>query len=94
VEGGEAVLAVDDEVAAVGLGQVADVGERLDRIELEALLGEQQDRARDRRLAGGGFVEVLDRGDLGARLALERGVGGLDLGGLSASSAAASRADR
>src|SRR5688500_3580828 len=64
VQGGEAMLAVDDEILAAWLLKIADVLEPADRLERELLLGEEQHRARDRRLADGGFVEIGDRADL------------------------------
>ena len=48
---GQPVLAVDDQELAVGLCQVADVVELAERLEVQLLGGEQQHRARDRRLA-------------------------------------------
>ncbi len=77
----EAVLAVDDEVLAVGLVEVADVVERADGVEVERVGREEEHRARDGGLAHGGLVEVLDCRDLGLRhLALEGLVRRLDLG--------------
>jgi hypothetical protein len=79
IEGGEAVLAVDDQVFPPGFLEVADVVELPHRVERERLCGEQQDGAGDGRLGHGRLVEVADGGDLLPRdVALERGVGALD----------------
>src|SRR6266496_2769808 len=76
----QAVLPVDDQVLRTRLFQVADVVEALERIEVQALGREQQDGARDRRLALRRFIEVLDRRHLGPRqIALERAVAAFDL---------------
>ncbi len=81
VERREAVLAVDDEVLATRLLEVAHVVERLYRLEAQHVGREQQHRAGDRRLAHDGVVEVADRRNLAAgQLALERRVRVLDLG--------------
>ena len=72
---GQPVLAVDDQVLAVGLHEVADAVESAGRLEAEPLGREQQDRPRDRRLAHRRLVEVRDRAHLDAReLALEGAV--------------------
>ena len=77
---GEAVLAVDDQEFLLRLGQVADAFDA-GGAEAELFGGEQEDRARDRRLRDRRFVEVLERLDLGlGQRALERLVGALDLG--------------
>src|SRR5581483_1890521 len=79
VQGGEAVLAVDDEVLAARVLQVAHVLEAAHRRERERLRGEQEDRAGNGRLARRRFVEISDRGDLRARKrSLERRVAALD----------------
>ena len=81
VERGETVLSVDDQVLPAGLLEVPHVVEGPDGREGELVGREQQDGARYGRLAHRGVVEVANRGDLAARhLALERGVGVLDLG--------------
>ena len=73
------VLAVDDQVLRPRLLQVADVLEALERIEVQPLGREQQHGSRDRRLAHGRLIEVLDRRHLGLReVALERAVAALD----------------
>jgi hypothetical protein len=74
------VLAVDDQVLGRGLAQAAGrpvaVG-----AEVQALGGEEQHRARNRRLRDRGLVEVLQLAHLGARQrALEGVVVALDLG--------------
>src|SRR5262245_10078857 len=80
VERREPVLAVDHEEALARLLQVADVLELAQRVEAQLLGREQEHRARDRRLAHGRLVEILDGRDLRARdLALEGRVALLDL---------------
>ena len=80
VQGGQAVLAVNDQIVPAGLFQVPDLLKSADAFKLKPLRREQQDGARNRRLAHRGFVEVRDRPHLGARqLPLEGLVGALDL---------------
>ena len=76
----EPVLAVDDEVLALRLLEVADVGERLDGLEPQRVRREEQDGARDRRLADRRVVEVLDRTHLRpGHFPLKGRIGALDL---------------
>lgn len=80
-EGGEAVLAVDDEIFFLGLLQFTDAAAVGPRLEAEFLRGEEQDGARNGGLGDGGLVEIADGADLGAgEFALEGLVGPLDAG--------------
>src|SRR5688572_12065076 len=76
----EAVLAIDDQVLGRGLAQAAGRAVAVGA-EVEALGGEQQHRAGNRRLRDRRLVEVLELAHLGARQrALEGVVVALDLG--------------
>src|SRR5205085_2148955 len=76
----QSVLPVDDEKPAARLVQAARALVATHRSEGETLAGEQQDAARDGRLADRGLVEVLDRPHLrSGELALKRLLAALDL---------------
>ena len=80
VQGGQAVLTVNDQIVPAGLFQVPDLLKSANPFELKPLRREQQNGAWNRRLAHRGFVEVRDRPHLGAgQLPLEGLVGALDL---------------
>src|SRR6266542_5381692 len=57
LQGGEAVLSVDDEKLILRLPQPADAAVVIPRLEVELLRGEQQDRSGNGGLGDGGLVK-------------------------------------
>src|SRR6185503_20717129 len=78
---GDAVLAVDDEELAAGFAEVAHRLVVAERLELERLVGEEQDGAGDEGLRRGGLEEVDDGPHLApVQRSLKRAVALLDRG--------------
>src|ERR1044071_133097 len=81
VERREPVLAVDDQKFSLGLAQKTDRIRAVLTAKAQHLVGEEQDRAGDKRLADGGLVKIDDLADLPpVQHALEGLLGVLDAG--------------